>query len=70
MEIGKLMGLLCQRLHMLGSCRELIRCGFKKGCRGHCKCQKAALECTHFVLVVDYVVTVEQRINQLSCYDC
>ena len=52
------------------ACRELIRCGCKKGCRGHCKCQKAALECTHFVLVVDYVVTVEQRINQLSCYDC
>ena len=28
------------------ACRELIRCGCKKGCRGRCKCQKAALECT------------------------
>lgn len=28
------------------ACRELIRCGCKKGCRGRCKCQKAALQCT------------------------
>ena len=27
-------------------CRELLRCGCKKGCRGHCKCVKAALQCT------------------------
>ena len=27
-------------------CRELIRCGCKKGCRKHCKCVKAALQCT------------------------
>ncbi len=26
--------------------RELIRCGCKKGCTGHCKCKKAALKCT------------------------
>lgn len=28
------------------ACRELLRCGCKKGCRGHCKCVKAALQCT------------------------
>eukprot|EP00794_Sanderia_malayensis_P011452 gene11452-12649_t len=28
------------------SCRELLKCGCKKGCRGHCKCVKAALRCT------------------------
>ena len=28
------------------ACRELIRCGCKKECRGRCKCQKAALQCT------------------------
>lgn len=28
------------------SCSELLRCGCKKGCRGHCKCVKAALRCT------------------------
>ena len=28
------------------ACRELIHCKCKKGCRGHCKCQKAALQCT------------------------
>ena len=28
------------------ACRELIRCGCKKGCRGRCKRQKAALQCT------------------------
>ncbi len=28
------------------ACRELIRCGCKKGCRGRCKCQNAALQCT------------------------
>ena len=27
-------------------CRELLRCGCKKGCRGHRKCVKAALQCT------------------------
>ena len=27
-------------------CRELIRCGCKKECRGHCKCLKAELQCT------------------------
>ena len=25
------------------ACRELVCCGCKKGCRGRCKCQKAAL---------------------------
>ena len=34
------------------SCRELLRCGCKKGCKGQCKCHKAALQCTLFVLVV------------------
>ena len=28
------------------SCHELIHCGCKKGCRGRCKCLKAALKCT------------------------
>ena len=28
------------------SCYELIRCGCKQGCRGHCKCVKANLQCT------------------------
>ncbi|CAG2257299.1 unnamed protein product [Mytilus edulis] len=28
------------------SCQELIHCGCKKGCRGACKCLKAALKCT------------------------
>ena len=28
------------------SCHELIHCGCKKGCTGHCKCRKAALKCT------------------------
>ncbi len=28
------------------ACRELIRCGCKKECKGRCKCQKAALQCT------------------------
>ena len=28
------------------SCRELIHCNCKKGCRGKCKCLKAALKCT------------------------
>jgi len=28
------------------ACRELLHCGCKKGCRGHCKCVKAALQCT------------------------
>lgn len=28
------------------TCRELLRCGCKKGCRRQCKCQKAALQCT------------------------
>ena len=26
--------------------RELIHCGCKKGCTGHCKCKNAALKCT------------------------
>ena len=28
------------------ACRELIHCGCNKSCRGHCKCQKASLQCT------------------------
>ncbi len=28
------------------ACRELLRCGCRKGCRGQCKCVKAALQCT------------------------
>ena len=28
------------------SSRELISCGCKQGCRGQCKCNKAALKCT------------------------
>ena len=28
------------------ACRELLRCGCKKGCCGQCKCLKAALKCT------------------------
>ena len=32
------------------ACRELICCGCKKSCRGRCKCQKAALQCTALCL--------------------
>ena len=32
--------------HSSKSCHELIKCGCKKGCTGHCKCAKAALKCT------------------------
>ena len=28
------------------ACRELLRCGCKKGCSGKCKCFKAELNCT------------------------
>lgn len=28
------------------SCYELLHCGCKKGCCGHCKCKKAELKCT------------------------
>ena len=28
------------------ACRELLRCGCKKGCTAHCKCVKAELKCT------------------------
>jgi hypothetical protein len=28
------------------ACRQLLRCGCKKGCRGQCKCMKNALQCT------------------------
>ena len=28
------------------ACRQLLRGGCKKGCRGQCKCRKAALQCT------------------------
>lgn len=28
------------------ACRELLRCGCKKGCSGRCKCAKAAPKCT------------------------
>ena len=28
------------------ACRELLRCGCKKGCMGLCKCLKAGLQCT------------------------
>ncbi len=28
------------------ACRQLLRCGCKKSCRGQCKCVKAALQCT------------------------
>ena len=27
-------------------CRELLRCGCKKGCKNHCNSLKAALQCT------------------------
>ena len=32
------------------ACRELLRCGCKKGCRGQCKCVKAVLQCTGLCL--------------------
>ena len=32
------------------SCSALLRCGCKKGCRGSCKCVKAALKCTSLCL--------------------
>ena len=28
------------------ACRQLLRCGCKKGCTGQCKCVKASLQCT------------------------
>ena len=28
------------------ACRELLHCGCKKGCKGQCKCIKAALQCS------------------------
>ena len=28
------------------ACHELLRCGCRKGCRGQCKCGKAAQQCT------------------------
>ena len=31
------------------ACRELLRCGCKKGCCEQCKCLKAALRCTVFL---------------------
>ena len=37
--------------------QELIPCGCKKDCRGHCKCRKAELNVLLYVLVEDYVVT-------------
>lgn len=39
------------------ACRELIRCGCKKGCTRQCQCRKAALQCTAFVLVVLFVLS-------------
>ena len=30
----------------VASCSELLKCGCKKGCRGLCKCVRAALKCT------------------------
>ena len=32
------------------ACRELLRCGCKKGCKGQCKCVKAVLQCTGLCL--------------------
>ena len=32
------------------ACRGLLRCGCKKGCKGQCKCAKAALQCTALCL--------------------
>ena len=32
------------------ACRELLRCGCKKGCRKQCKCVKAVLQCTALCL--------------------
>ena len=31
---------------VMSSCQELVRCGFKKGCRRQCSCVKASLCCT------------------------
>lgn len=42
------------------ACRELIRCGCKKECRGHCKCRKTALTCVNallFVIVEDFALS-------------
>ena len=43
-EAGKYAGQPYQKATQ--ACRELVRCGCKKGYRGHCKCQKACLQCT------------------------
>jgi hypothetical protein len=34
----------------IDACRELLRCGCKKGCTGRCKCVKAGLKCTALCL--------------------
>ena len=43
--IGNPYGQLCQKLPLQQG-KELLCCGCKKGCRGQCKCKKAALKCT------------------------
>ena len=32
------------------ACRELLKCGCKKGCRKQCKCVMAVLQCTALCL--------------------
>ncbi|KAF3851983.1 hypothetical protein F7725_005338, partial [Dissostichus mawsoni] len=36
------------------ACRELLRCGCKKGCSRQCKCVKAAIQYTALCTVVDW----------------
>ena len=56
-----LMGGIFAGLHTLPETsktyQELIPCGCKKDCRGHCKCRKAELNVLLYVLVEEYVVT-------------
>ena len=35
------------------SCRELVRCGCKKGCQARCSCVKAGLRCTALCMCTD-----------------
>jgi hypothetical protein len=38
------------------ACRELLRCGCKKGCSGRCRCNKAALQCTALCAPIKFCI--------------
>ena len=45
------------------ACRELIHCKCKKGCRGRCKCQKAAVQCTALCNCGGFTLTDMKQFN-------